>query len=559
MLRFSFKPIVVALSAVSLSKSPFVVCDGTKPPSDLRVANAARISSAVYNSSKNLDEFHTVHIKNEIPAHCRSAHWAMYVTSKLERTAEEDKTIYLAFRGSDSTIDWLINSSFVPMKHPTYPDIKIHPGYYVEIDSDYDDLIYELKDKIRKNKIESIVVTGHSKGGAMSHVFIDRLLNDKNVDQSIKNNIQAVTFAAPMVYWFHDATKAKSILGNDRIHNYVIKQDPVPFSPYFLRHNPTATNALVDSAVNSAVFNVHRVMSIVIDLTAKFKNELQIVSKYTENFKPIGSTYVSDMPDGLKKTFTYNKVSHADFLKLASTTKTFSSAAHEMHNYIKVIDCSVDLFKTRLENAKKGKKEDQNLIGIAYWYGSGTPKNIQEAESWFTKSALQGYPIAFANLGVLYEEGNNFPKALEMYLRAAELGYKPSYARLGRLYRSMALSPSEHNLTDSVSKDYGEQAMWWFNKSVKEANDNYGTYFLAICFLEGSLCSQDIPKGKKLLDDAVNLGSSAAIYHLGLFHEVGRYGYEKSLEKAIQCYVQAADNGSSEAKKRLEALRSIGL
>ncbi|MEC8460708.1 MAG: tetratricopeptide repeat protein [Pseudomonadota bacterium] len=104
-------------------------------------------------------------------------------------------------------------------------------------------------------------------------------------------------------------------------------------------------------------------------------------------------------------------------------------------------------FDMLFELAKKGGAETQNLLGVYYESGIGTPVNYQKAFDYYTLSANQGYALAQSNLGYMYING---------------LGMKKSV----------------------------ERALEWFEKSAKQGNAQ-GAYNLSLIYYDQFLISQD--------------------------------------------------------------------
>jgi hypothetical protein len=78
-----------------------------------------------------------------------------------------------------------------------YHGVKVHDGYSAEIDDEYDDLVLLLVRAMQQEGAMSITITGHSKGGALAHVF------DSEKENALQAaTIRAITFAALMVFWY---------------------------------------------------------------------------------------------------------------------------------------------------------------------------------------------------------------------------------------------------------------------------------------------------------------------------------------------------------------------
>ena len=55
--------------------------------------------------------------------------------------------------------------------------------------------------------------------------------------------------------------------------------------------------------------------------------------------------------------------------------------------------------------ATAGDRTAQNLLGVQYYLGLGTPRDLAAAAEWFKKAARRQHPAAQKNLGLLYLRG----------------------------------------------------------------------------------------------------------------------------------------------------------
>lgn len=78
--------------------------------------------------------------------------------------------------------------------------------------------------------------------------------------------------------------------------------------------------------------------------------------------------------------------------------------------------------------ADQNHPEALNIIGCAYYYGTGTKLNYEKAFSYFKKSAECGHDYAFASLAICYENGHgvqqNLKTALKYYKEFARISPK---------------------------------------------------------------------------------------------------------------------------------------
>lgn len=88
--------------------------------------------------------------------------------------------------------------------------------------------------------------------------------------------------------------------------------------------------------------------------------------------------------------------------------------------------------------AAAGDTRAQLQLGIAFEFGQGVDKNIEEAMHWYRIAADRGDPEAQTDLGYLYEIGStgseNPAEAAKWYLRAAVSGFARAQFNLGTLY-----------------------------------------------------------------------------------------------------------------------------
>jgi len=90
------------------------------------------------------------------------------------------------------------------------------------------------------------------------------------------------------------------------------------------------------------------------------------------------------------------------------------------------------------KKALAGDTWAQLQLGIAFEFGQGVEKNLEQAMRWYHIAADRGNPVAQTNLGYLYEIGSNGPanpeEAAKWYLRAAVSGFTRAQFNLGTLY-----------------------------------------------------------------------------------------------------------------------------
>ena len=112
------------------------------------------------------------------------------------------------------------------------------------------------------------------------------------------------------------------------------------------------------------------------------------------------------------------------------------------------------------KRALAGDTEAQLRLGIAFEFGQGVDKNLDEAIHWYHIAADRGDPVAQTNLAYLIDTGGNGsanpPEAAKWYLRAAVSGFARAEFNLGILYL----------LGEGVDQSDEEAARW-----IREAAD----------------------------------------------------------------------------------------
>lgn len=147
-----------------------------------------------------------------------------------------------------------------------------------------------------------------------------------------------------------------------------------------------------------------------------------------------------------------------------------------------------------------------------------------------------------------YGEGveQDYAKAAEWYLKAAELGNVGGQAGLGYLY-----------LTGSgVEQDYSK-AFEWYNKAAEQGSD-IGQYMIGYMYQHGYGVDQDYEKALEYFYKAAEQGLRDAEYAIGLFYNNG-FGVELDHAKAAEWYLKAAEHGLPEAQNDLGILYDEGL
>ena len=91
-----------------------------------------------------------------------------------------------------------------------------------------------------------------------------------------------------------------------------------------------------------------------------------------------------------------------------------------------------------LSRAEGGDHEAQYALGLAYLYGTDTPKDMAKAAEWFGRASDQGFLPAVREMGILLASGEgvepDLPKAVDYLSRAADNLDPSALYHLGLMY-----------------------------------------------------------------------------------------------------------------------------
>lgn len=141
----------------------------------------------------------------------------------LEVGIYEDKNLTIAFRGTESTKDAMYDLMVKKVKLDC--GCEVHRGFYHQL---FDSSIFvEFFNKVIEisEKYETINVTGHSLGGALSILF------GYHLSKNTTKKINVISFAAPRVgnWKFYRNFNNKENLKHLRVF---VSTDPIPLFPF---------------------------------------------------------------------------------------------------------------------------------------------------------------------------------------------------------------------------------------------------------------------------------------------------------------------------------------
>ena len=183
----------------------------------------------------------------DILHNCKRSHIAYFQPSKIAKVFKDSKfyngckhdaqgylyykqnAIYIAFRG---TMDLMDTRDIIDIRHQSLssPFVKVHKGFHSQFFSIEQQITKDIADILQSYKVNQIVFTGHSLGGALAFIaapFYAELLKKQKKKKDITFN--AVSFGSVSVgnvqflKWFLD-----NVDSHYRIENI---KDIIPFVP----------------------------------------------------------------------------------------------------------------------------------------------------------------------------------------------------------------------------------------------------------------------------------------------------------------------------------------
>lgn len=196
--------------------------------------------------------------------------------------------------------------------------------------------------------------------------------------------------------------------------------------------------------------------------------------------------------------------------------------------------------------ADAGDADAQCGLGRQYELGLGVRRDNRQAVLWLQRSAEQGEIIAEVELGVVFDEMQDFAQALIWYRKAAEQGNARAEYNLGLAYGN----------GESVTKDLA-QANAWFRKSADQG-DALAQTNLAVDYEHGIGVPQDYRQAADWYRKAAEQGLAEAQYGLGFLYFRGN-GVPKDESEAARWMLKAAEQGETKAQFNLGTCYANGV
>lgn len=99
-----------------------------------------------------------------------------------------DRSIYVVFRGSHDTRNWIVNLNAFKTNYTLYPECQceVHEGFYNALAKVSDRLIKDVLQAQERHPLYQVKVTGHSLGAALAQLFAMNL-NKIGISASVYN------------------------------------------------------------------------------------------------------------------------------------------------------------------------------------------------------------------------------------------------------------------------------------------------------------------------------------------------------------------------------------
>lgn len=246
-----------------------------------------------------------------------------------------------------------------------------------------------------------------------------------------------------------------------------------------------------------------------------------------------------DVPKDLVKAVKYYR---------QAVEKGYSGGEEDLQRVIALPDISVS---------------DLNRIGAMYHFGEGVKIDFERAKTWYDEAIKKGCPVAYRNVGVLYEYGGkgvekSLDKAEEYYQQAVNAGCNKSEILIEALQRKKLYGRIVNKLRDLVdfvqgSSYFGEGKKYWTLAEPKHYGEQVFTRFIRAFELV------DRPATKKVMENEKERVKNFCGWLKNEKDPFEKYislecGVDKILDAAKESLTKAGDKPT--ARARLEEIVS---
>ncbi|WP_347253414.1 tetratricopeptide repeat protein [Leminorella grimontii] len=219
-------------------------------------------------------------------------------------------------------------------------------------------------------------------------------------------------------------------------------------------------------------------------------------------------------------------------------------------SYVSYDKCQVNVPVCQ-QAAKQGDIQSQYNLGKMYYTGEGVQQDYHMAKKLWEQASEKGNPQAQNGLGVLYYSNKgvqtrNIDFARNLFLQAALQGEYKALLNLGKMY-------DDKHATDQDLKKAAEGFRKFRDEDKKqlEQQSNSGnadaSYKLSRMYTDDEVLKSDLNQKIYYLEKAAKQGSASAQYEIGYIYYRGGYGLRSDPEKGRDYFIQAYNQGNSDA------------
>lgn len=194
--------------------------------------------------------------------------------------------------------------------------------------------------------------------------------------------------------------------------------------------------------------------------------------------------------------------------------------------------------------AAAGDVRSQFLLGVAYYQGVGTAKDVDQAANWFERAAAGGDKNAQHLLGKMYLNGIAYPRnervAAELLEKSALQGVAEAQYILGLLLSPLPVQDEQNSIfsnLSSIPKDPVASARW--HRMAADQGHAHAQFSLALAYERGSGVAKSMVEAINFYRLAAKQGTSRAQHNLAVMYLYGE-GTERNIVKAYMWMVIAA-------------------
>lgn len=195
--------------------------------------------------------------------------------------------------------------------------------------------------------------------------------------------------------------------------------------------------------------------------------------------------------------------------------------------------------------------EEMLQRGITYEEGNGVEQDYTKAMEWYLKAADAGSGEAMGRIGGLYYDGRgvnqDYKEAMSWAQKAANAGDIDSLYNIATMYET----------GKGVTQD-NVRAMEWYQRAA-DAGHGGAMNNIGVIYLIGNGVNVDYDMAAKWFQRGAEHGCAESMSWLGLMHEAGSLGFTQDYAKAMRWYLKAANTGDGYAMNRVGWLYQNGL